>query len=85
MGKHRVRVLVTLKDGVLDPQGLAIKHVMDNLGKAGFDEVRQGKVFDLQIDADSPADAVARAKEAAASVLTNPILERFSCSLVDAS
>lgn len=82
MTKHKVRVVVTLKSGVLDPQGLAIKHVIDNLGKAGFEEVRQGKVFDLVLTAETSQAALAAAQDAAKTVLSNPILETFVCSLV---
>lgn len=82
MQKHRVRVVVTLKNGVLDPQGLAIKHVIDAQGKRGFEEVRQGKVFDLVLASETPAGAIEAAQEAARTVLSNPILETFACTLV---
>ncbi|MEW6363667.1 MAG: phosphoribosylformylglycinamidine synthase subunit PurS [Acidobacteriota bacterium] len=79
MKKHKVRVIVTLKEGVLDPQGLAIKHVIDGMEKKGFEDVRQGKVFDLVISAKSAPSALAAAKEVAGEVLSNPLLETFEC------
>ncbi|WP_163609137.1 phosphoribosylformylglycinamidine synthase subunit PurS, partial [Klebsiella pneumoniae] len=46
----KARVTVTLKTGVLDPQGKAIEGALKSLGVAGIDSVRQGKVFDLELD-----------------------------------
>ena len=46
----KARVTVTLKNGVLDPQGKAIEHALDSLGFSGIGSVRQGKVFDIEVD-----------------------------------
>ena len=48
----KARVTVTLKNGVLDPQGKAIEHALDGLGFGGVGSVRQGKVFDVELDGD---------------------------------
>lgn len=81
MKTHRVRVIVTLKSVVLDPQGQAIHQVIDGLGTAHVQDVRQGKVFDLALDAESPQAALLTAEQLARNVLSNPILETFACSL----
>ncbi len=50
----KARVIVTLKSGVLDPQGKAIEGALKSLGVGGIGSVRQGKVFDIEIDAAGP-------------------------------
>jgi len=72
----RVTVLVRPKDGILDPQGEALRRSLDGLGYACRD-VRAGKVFDLELDAGSPAEARAVAAELAERVLANPLIEEF--------
>jgi phosphoribosylformylglycinamidine synthase subunit PurS len=73
----RVTVLVRPKDGVLDPQGEALRRSLSGLGYA-CDAVRAGKVFDLDVDADDPADARRIAAEIADRVLANSLIETFT-------
>jgi phosphoribosylformylglycinamidine synthase subunit PurS len=73
----KARVTVTLKPGVLDPQGKAIEGALKSLGVAGIASVRQGKVFDIEIDSADEARAQAALKEAADKLLANVIIENY--------
>jgi phosphoribosylformylglycinamidine synthase subunit PurS len=74
----KAKVYVTLKPGVLDPQGKAIQHSVELLGFAGIADVRQGKYFEIALD-NSLAEDQAResANRMAAEVLSNPIIEDY--------
>ncbi len=71
-------VTVMLKDGVLDPQGKAIGHALHTLGFAGVQDVRAGKVIELDLDETDPARAKAAAEEMARRLLANLVIESFS-------
>ena len=73
----KARVTVTLKSGVLDPQGKAIEGALRSLGVAGIASVRQGKVFDIEIADGAAAHAEATLKEAAEKLLANTVIENF--------
>jgi phosphoribosylformylglycinamidine synthase len=73
----KARVTVTLKPGVLDPQGKAIEGALKSLGVAGVASVRQGKVFDIEIEDGDPVKAEAKLKEAAERLLANTVIENF--------
>jgi phosphoribosylformylglycinamidine synthase len=73
----KARVTVTLKSGILDPQGKAIEGALRALGIAGVASVRQGKVFDIELDATDRAQAEAVLKEAADRLLANTVIENF--------
>ena len=74
----KARVYVTLKPGVLDPQGKAIQHSVELLGFAGIADVRQGKYFEIALDNSLAEDeARASATRMAAEVLSNPIIEDY--------
>lgn len=75
------RVTVTLKNGVLDPQGKAIEGALGALGFEGIDHVRQGKVFDLQIDTADKAKAGAEVKAMCEKLLANTVIENYTISL----
>lgn len=70
----KVRVVVTLKPGVLDPQGKAIHHALEGLGFAGVNDVRQGKLIELDVD-DGTTDADLEAM--CAKLLANTVIENF--------
>jgi phosphoribosylformylglycinamidine synthase len=70
-------VHVTLKREVLDPQGEAIARACASLGHAGVRSVRQGKVFELEVDASDEARARALATELCQKLLANPVIEEF--------
>jgi phosphoribosylformylglycinamidine synthase PurS subunit len=78
----KARVIVTLKGGVLDPQGKAIEGALKSLGLPGIASVRQGKVFDIEIDADDAPAARERIGEACRKLLANLIVEDYSVELV---
>jgi phosphoribosylformylglycinamidine synthase PurS subunit len=73
----KARVTVTLKSGILDPQGKAIEGALKSLGIAGVASVRQGKVFDIEIADGDRVGAEARLKEAAEKLLANTVIENF--------
>ena len=77
----KARVTVTLKKGVLDPQGKAIEGALGSLGFSGVDSVRQGKVFDLVLDHDDKAKAEADIKAMCEKLLANMVIEDFSVEL----
>ena len=74
----KVKVYVTLKPSVLDPQGKAIKHSVELLGYKGISDIRQGKYFEIAIDGSlSEEQAREEAQRLARDVLSNPIIEDF--------
>ena len=73
----RARVFVTLKQSVFDPQGTTVAEALHTLGYATVKDVRQGKYFELDIDAASPDEAQRIAAEAAARLLANPVIESY--------
>ena len=76
----KARVTVTLKSGILDPQGKAIEGALKSLGVDGVASVRQGKVFDIEID-DADAEAVrGRLTLACEKLLANTIVEDYAIS-----
>jgi phosphoribosylformylglycinamidine synthase subunit PurS len=77
----KARVTVTLKNGVLDPQGKAIEGALGALGFDGIGQVRQGKVFDLQIETADKAKAEADLKAMCEKLLANTVIENYSISL----
>lgn len=77
----KAKVYVTLKHGVLDPQGRAIQGALAGLGFEGIDEVRQGKYIELDL-ADSDADqARARVEEMCRKLLANLVIENYRIEL----
>ena len=74
----KARVVVTLKPGVLDPQGKAIEGALKSLGIAGVAKVRQGKVFDIELDAADRAAAERKLSEACEKLLANTIVEDYA-------
>ena len=77
----KARVTVTLKNGVLDPQGKAIVGALGSLNFEGVNSVRQGKVFDLQIETADRAKAEADLKAMCEKLLANTVIENYSISL----
>ena len=81
----RARVFVTLKPSVFDPQGTTVADALHTLGYAGVRDVRQGKYFELEIDAATPEDARRLASEAADKLLANPVIESYRVEVDGAS
>ena len=77
----KARVIVTLKPGVLDPQGKAIEGALKGLAIDGLKSVRQGKIFDIEIDGDDHAAARRRLAEACERLLANTIVENYAIEI----
>jgi phosphoribosylformylglycinamidine synthase subunit PurS len=78
----KARVTVTLKNGVLDPQGQAIEGSLKSLGFGGINAVRQGKVFDLQVDATDPDQAHSDIRAMCEKLLANTVIENYSVDII---
>ncbi len=79
----KVRILVSLKDIVLDPQGQTVKNALHTLGYDFVKDVRQGKVFELELEGISRQQAEKAIVEISDKVLANPIIEKFSWRILD--
>ncbi|HET9537300.1 MAG TPA: phosphoribosylformylglycinamidine synthase subunit PurS [Mesorhizobium sp.] len=77
----KARVTVTLKNGVLDPQGKAIEHALESLGFGGVGQVRQGKVFDVELNTADRAKAEADLKAMCDRLLANTVIENYTVAL----
>ena len=73
----KLRVYVTLKPGVLDPQGEAIRHALGSLGFDGINAVRQGKMIELDLAEEDAAQAEATAKAMCEKLLANTVIESY--------
>ena len=78
----RARVTVTLKSGVLDPQGQAITNSLKSLGFAGVGAVRQGKVFDIELGATDAAQARLDLAAMCEKLLANTVIETYAIEIV---
>jgi phosphoribosylformylglycinamidine synthase len=77
----KARVHITLKTGVLDPQGKAIGHALETLGFAGISGVRQGKYIELDVDAGDEAKARAAVKAMCEKLLANTVIEDYTVDI----
>jgi len=77
----KARVFVTLKPGVLDPQGKAIEHALGSLGFSGVEEVRQGKLIELDLTESDPAKAESEIKAMCEKLLANTVIENYRIEL----
>lgn len=77
----KARVTVTLKSGVLDPQGKAIEGALASLGIEGVASVRQGKIFDLELATSDRAGAETALKAACEKLLANTVIENYRVDL----
>jgi phosphoribosylformylglycinamidine synthase len=77
----KARVTVTLKSGILDPQGKAIEGALRSLGVEGVASVRQGKVFDIEIQGRDRKKAEAALKQAADKLLANTVIENYDVEM----
>ena len=77
----KARVHVTLKPGVLDPQGKAIGHALASLGFGGVGEVRQGKLIELELAESDPEKARATVKSMCEQLLANTVIENYAIDL----
>lgn len=77
----KVRVLISLRPRVLDPQGKAIGHALQALGFEGVGEVRQGKVIELTLAEDNPSRAEEQVKSMCERLLANTVIENYRIEL----
>jgi phosphoribosylformylglycinamidine synthase len=77
----KARVFVTLKNGVLDPQGKAIGHALNNLGFGAVGDVRQGKVIEIELAERDETRARASLKEMCEKLLANTVIEKYEIEL----
>lgn len=77
----KARVHVMLKTGVLDPQGEAVRHALGQLGFAGVEAVRQGKVIELDLAETDAERARAMVSEMCERLLANTVIESYSVDL----
>ena len=77
----KARVHITLKSGVLDPQGKAIGHALEALGFEGVNDVRQGKVIEIDLVEEDPAKARKQVKEMCRKLLANTVIENYVVDL----
>ena len=78
----KARITVTLKSGILDPQGKAIEGALKSLGIAGVASVRQGKVFDIELEGRDRKAARAALEQAADKLLANTLIENYDVKLI---
>jgi phosphoribosylformylglycinamidine synthase PurS subunit len=78
----RVRILVSFKESVLDPQGQTVKNALLTLGYSSVKDVRQGKVFEIAFDGISEEEVRRAVPEIADKVLANPIIEKFTWEIL---
>ncbi len=78
----RARIIVTLKNGVLDPQGKAIEGSLASLGFEGVNSVRQGKVFDVELEGSDRSQSQAQLKAMCEKLLANTVIENFEVEIL---
>jgi len=79
----KAKVTVTLKTGVLDPQGKAVQHALASLGFSGVGEVRQGKLIEIDLTETDRTRAREEVERMCRSLLANTVIENYSIELVD--
>jgi len=78
----KAKVHITLKNGVLDPQGKAVQHALGSLGFGGVNDVRQGKFIELDLNETDPVKAKASVEQMCKNLLANTVIENYSVELV---
>jgi phosphoribosylformylglycinamidine synthase len=78
----KAQIKVTLKNGVLDPQGKAIEGALDSLGFSGVESVRQGKFFEVELAETDPAKAEATVKAMCEKLIANTVIENYRIELI---
>lgn len=79
----KARVYITLKEGVLDPQGQAVQRSLQALGFQGLQDVRMGKYLELVLADRSPESALQDLEKMCQNLLTNPVIEAYRLEIVD--
>jgi phosphoribosylformylglycinamidine synthase len=78
----KARVFVTLKNGILDPQGKAIEGALKSLGLQGIESVRQGKIFEIELSASDRGAAEGLLRSACEKLLANQVVENFQIEVL---
>ena len=78
----KARIKITLKPGVLDPQGKAIQHALSGLGVSGVSDVRQGKYIEVDLAETAEAAARAQVEKICKDLLANTVIENYAYELV---
>lgn len=78
----KARVFITLKSGVLDPQGAAVRHSLGSLGFDGVNTVRQGKVIELDLAETDEAKAKTQIEEMCQKLLANTVIENYDIEIL---
>ncbi len=78
----KARVDVTLKTGVLDPQGEAVRHALGSLGFEGVEKVRQGKVIEIELEETDKTVAEAKVREMCEKLLANTVIENYAVEIL---
>ncbi len=73
----KIKVIVTLKNGVLDPQGKAIQQTLNSMSFSNVEEVRQGKFFEINVDENNETKAKAQVEEMCKKLLANLVIEDY--------
>ena len=73
----KIKVIVTLKKGVLDPQGKAIQQTLNSMGFSNINDVRQGKFFDIEIEESNELKGKSKVEEMCKKLLTNLVIEDY--------
>jgi len=73
----KIKIIVTLKNGVLDPQGKAIQQTLNGMGFESVNEVRQGKYFDIEINENNEVKAKSKVEDMCKKLLANLVIEDF--------
>lgn len=79
----KARILVSFKDSVLDPQGQAVRNALHTLGYDAVQDVRQGKVFEVDLGGVSKAEAERLVPEIAGKVLANVVIEKYAWQIFE--
>lgn len=79
----KAKVHVTLKNGVLDPQGKAVQHALVSLGFDGVNEVRQGKFIEIELDDQEPEKARDNVEAMCKKLLANTVIENYEIDIID--
>jgi phosphoribosylformylglycinamidine synthase subunit PurS len=78
---YLAKIIITLRSSILDPQGKAVHHALENLGMGSTKEVRMGKYIELKVDETSPEAAKWVIEEACKKLLANPVMEDYSYTI----
>lgn len=78
----KAKIYITLKNGVLDPQGKASLEALKNLGFSSFEDLRQGKFFEVKLKEQSKEEAESALKDACEKLLANTVIEDYSYEII---